>query len=225
MAHNLARWTARTGLGEQVVTTKTPPAAVLLPRRTNHPLGPPPHPASSPELALGNPIQSRPGPTASHSTPGLTAPSATELPTAQPKVPANSRHPGPREFPAVYSLTIPRIAVPADGHRDPVRQLKTVRRPPIYPNGAQAISPAAPSPPFRCPHAVHRWIRAKGGHDAEQRASPHVCPACRRLSDLLGKQLLRTGHATGGRAVGVHQQCGRTHLRSPAGRIGGLLGV
>ena len=60
----------------------------------------------------------------------------------------------------MYSLTIPRIAVPADGHRDPVRQLKTVRRPPIYPNGAQAISPAAPSPPFRCPHAVHRWIRA-----------------------------------------------------------------
>ena len=43
-----------------------------------------------------------------------------------------------------------------------MRQLKTVRRPPIYPNGAQAISPAAPSPPFRCPHAVHRWIRAKG---------------------------------------------------------------
>ena len=59
----------------------------------------------------------------------------------------------------MYSLTIPRIAVPADGHRDPVRQLKTVRRPPIYPNGAQAISPAAPSPPFRYPHAVHRWIR------------------------------------------------------------------
>ena len=28
-----------------------------------------------------------------------------------------------------------------------MRQLKTVRRPPIYPNGAQAISPAAPSPP------------------------------------------------------------------------------
>ena len=41
-----------------------------------------------------------------------------------------------------------------------MRQLKTVRRPPIYPNGAQAISSAAPSPPFRCPHAVHRWIRA-----------------------------------------------------------------
>ena len=34
--------------------------------------------------------------------------------------------------------------------------LKTVRRPPIYPERAQAISPVAPSPtPFRCPHAVH----------------------------------------------------------------------
>ena len=110
MAHNLARWTARTGLGEQVVTTKTLrrlwffSLAGRITRSARR------HPASSPELALGNPIQSRPGPTASHSTPGLTALSATELPTAQPKVPANSRHPGPREFPAVYSLTIPRIA-------------------------------------------------------------------------------------------------------------------
>ena len=49
----------------------------------------------------------------------------------------------------------------ADGHRGPVRRLKTLRRPPIYPNGAQAISPVAPSPPFPCSHAVHRWIRAK----------------------------------------------------------------
>ena len=36
-------------------------------------------------------------------------------------------------------------------------RLKTIRRPPIYPNGAQAISPVAPSSPFRCPHAVHRY--------------------------------------------------------------------
>ena len=105
----------------------------------------------------------------------MTAPSATELPTAQPKVPANSRHPGPREFPAVYSLTIPRIAVPADGYRDPVRQLKTVRRPPIYPNGAQAISPAAPSPPFRCPHAVHRWIRGYVVIDTLDSSTPLRC--------------------------------------------------
>ena len=38
-----------------------PPAAVLLPRRTAHPLGAPPHFTSSPALALGSPVQSRPG--------------------------------------------------------------------------------------------------------------------------------------------------------------------
>ena len=162
MAHNLARWTARTGLGEQMVTTQDPPSAVLLPRRTNHPLGPPPHPASSPELALGNPIQSRPGPTASHSTPrpdGAVGDRATHRTTEDPRKlapPWSARVPC-----CVFSHHPAHRAVPADGHRAPVRQLKTVRRPPIYPNGAQAISPAAPSPPFRCPHAVHRWIRGK----------------------------------------------------------------
>ena len=38
MAHNLARWTARIGLGEQTATTKP---AVLLPGRTAHTLSPP----------------------------------------------------------------------------------------------------------------------------------------------------------------------------------------
>ena len=42
--------------------------------RTDHPLGTPIDPASSPTLALGGPVQPRPGPTASHSTPSLTAP-------------------------------------------------------------------------------------------------------------------------------------------------------
>ena len=42
--------------------------------RTDHPLGTPIDPASSPALALGNPVQPRPGPTASHSTPSLTEP-------------------------------------------------------------------------------------------------------------------------------------------------------
>ena len=41
MAHNLARWTARIGLGEQIVTTKTLRRLCL--GRT--PLGTPPHPA------------------------------------------------------------------------------------------------------------------------------------------------------------------------------------
>ena len=50
-----------------------PQTTGLRPGRTHHPLGTPPHPASAPALALGNPVQSRPGTAASHSTPSLTA--------------------------------------------------------------------------------------------------------------------------------------------------------
>ena len=103
MAHNLARWTARLGLGEQIVTTKTLRRRFfsLAGRLTRS--APPPHSASPPALALGNPVQPRPGPAASHSIPGLTAPSATDPPTGQPKVPANSCQPGPGWFLAVSS--------------------------------------------------------------------------------------------------------------------------
>ena len=73
MAHNLARWTARIGLGEQIVTTKTLRRRFFALAGRINPLGTPPHPASSPALALGNPVQSRLGPAASHSTPSLTA--------------------------------------------------------------------------------------------------------------------------------------------------------
>ena len=51
-----------------------PPTTLLLPRRTVHPLGAPPHFASSPALALGNPVQWRPGAVARPATPSLTAP-------------------------------------------------------------------------------------------------------------------------------------------------------
>ena len=45
------------------------------------------------------------------------------------------------------------------GRGGPVRGLKTDTGPPLP--QPQAISPVAPSPtPFRCPHALHRWIRA-----------------------------------------------------------------
>ncbi len=73
MAHNLDRWTARLGLGEQVVTNKTLRRRFFAPGRTAHPFGPPPHPASAPGLALGKPVQSRPGETARPATPYLTA--------------------------------------------------------------------------------------------------------------------------------------------------------
>ena len=73
MAHNLARWTARIGLGERTVITKTLRRRVfaLVGRITRSARRL--HFASPPALALGNPVQSRLGPAASHSIPGLTA--------------------------------------------------------------------------------------------------------------------------------------------------------
>ena len=107
MAHNLARWTARIGLGEQIATTKTLRRRVFASGGTDHPLGAPPHFASPPALALGNPVQSRLGPAASHSIPGLTA--SLQL-TQRPR---NLAPPRSRESPAAYPLAIPRIATPA----------------------------------------------------------------------------------------------------------------
>ena len=60
IAHNLARWTARIGLGEQIVTTKTLRRRFFSMVRKAHPLGAPPHFASAPALALGSPVQWRP---------------------------------------------------------------------------------------------------------------------------------------------------------------------
>ena len=51
-----------------------PPAMLLLPGRTAHPIGAPPHPASAPALALGSPVQSRPLSDASRSISCLTLP-------------------------------------------------------------------------------------------------------------------------------------------------------
>ena len=59
IAHNLARWTARIGLGEQIVTTKT-----LRRRFFSWPEGSPARRAASlcicPSVALGSPVQWRP---------------------------------------------------------------------------------------------------------------------------------------------------------------------
>ena len=74
IAHNLARWTARIGLGEQLVTTKTLRRRFFSLTGRLHPLGAPPHPASAPGLALGEPVQSRPGTIPRAASPVLTAP-------------------------------------------------------------------------------------------------------------------------------------------------------
>ena len=108
MAHNLARWTARIGLAERTVTTKT------LRRRVFAlvGLGAPPYPASSPALALGNPVHSRHGPAASHSTPRLTASlQLTQLPGATPV----------RESSLLRILSPSRAAAPAEGRSEHLR--------------------------------------------------------------------------------------------------------
>ena len=122
LAHNLARWAARIGLGEQVVTTKTlrrrffslagrltrsaRRLTLHLPQRWPW--------AQQATLALAR-LRAIP-------TPSLTALSATD-PT-----PPNSRPPGPRVHPAASDLTITRFPASLDRSPGPVRLLKTLCR-------------------------------------------------------------------------------------------------
>ena len=100
MAHNLARWTARIGPGSADRDHQDPQTTGLCLGRTDHPLGTPIDPASSPALALGGAVQPRPGPTASHSTPSLqlTQRPRNLAPPRSARVPCcvSSRHPAHR---------------------------------------------------------------------------------------------------------------------------------
>ena len=134
------------------------PAATLLPGRTAHPLGPPPHFASSPALALGSPVHSRPG-----KAPILTTPCLTPLSATGP-TPPNSRPPGPRVHPVASDLNY--HAVP-HVHR-PLSRLCAATENPlprhIGPNGGQGFSlvgsliPTCPAftPPI-CGFGLELW--------------------------------------------------------------------
>ena len=74
MAHNPGPLDSPHRLGRADRDHQDPQTTGLRPGRTAHPLGTPPYPASATALALGNPVQPRLGPVASHSTHGLTAP-------------------------------------------------------------------------------------------------------------------------------------------------------
>ena len=150
MAHNIARWTARIGLGEQVVTTKTLRSAVLLPGRTDHPLGAPPHTASATALALGSPVRSCPGPIARppHSLPD--GGGGNRPPSGQPNVPANSRQSGLR---VPLAASSPRyLALTNIRRRSQILTAATEdrHRPPSTPNRARTIALHCPYRPFRC---------------------------------------------------------------------------
>ena len=132
-----------------------PPAPVLLSRRTAHPQGTPPHPASAPTMALGKSVRSCPGPFASPATPVLTSSPAigvptSPLPTGQPKIP---QHLAP-DRPASFSCCILSLSEWLDtttaGH---------LPTPKIQNLPGQSLL-QVPYPPLR--HLYHpvRWIRA-----------------------------------------------------------------
>ena len=121
----------------------------------------------------------------------MTAPSATELPTAQPNVPANSRHPGPRAVPSVSSVLILPPGPIVDRHRRPQERLQAARRPPAYPNQARIIAPVTPSHPSAVltpSTCMNRWIRAYTPFQTKPDAAP-VRLIVRRVKPTPGSQL------------------------------------
>ena len=162
LAHNLARWTAhRSGRGGG--DHQDPPAALLLPGRTAHPLGPPPHFASATGLALGNPVHSRPGSIASPAIACLTAPTAPDTSTRLLNHPTESHRPGPR----LSSLACcPADPAPAPLPRTAIGATNSNQRPPPAPVIGIERGPSRPTALTPCSNpkaAPHRWIRAKGG--------------------------------------------------------------
>ena len=146
MAHNLARWTARICLGQQIATTKTLRRRVfaLAGRLTR----------SARRLTLHLPqrwpweaqVRSRPGPAARLAIPCLMAPSATHPPTAQPNVLANSRQSGLR---VPLAASSPRYLALTDIRRRSQSlpaATEDRHRPSSTPNRARTIAPCLSSP-------------------------------------------------------------------------------
>ena len=100
----------------------------------------------SPALALGNPVQLRPGPTVSHFIPSLTAPSATDPRTGQPKVPADSRQPGARWSSTAYC---------------PANLAQRRHRPYLLESSPDRRAPIPFTSCSNAKAASFRWIRAK----------------------------------------------------------------
>ena len=147
IAHNLARWTARLGLGEGIVTTRT------LRRRYFALAGRLTHSARRwtlhlpKRLALGWPVGSRPRATTGATAPGLTpAHSASPAPRLAPACPRTPRAPS-RTRPQR-----PRAAL-SDG--------SSLRPAPGTPRRTPAHPPNSPPARHPAPSSFDRWIRAK----------------------------------------------------------------
>ena len=162
MAHNLARWTARIGLGQQIVTTR-PSDDGSSPWPDGSPARHATSPCIFPSAAHGKPSSAapRPGCEPFHSQPDGARPL---LAPSQPNVPANSRHPGPRAPLAVSYPTISLATATVGRHRRPQKRLQTARQPPVYSNSSpdhRACNSLIPPSAVLTPSIrVHRWIRA-----------------------------------------------------------------
>ena len=143
-----------------------PQAALLLSGRTAHPLGPPPHFASSPALALGKPVQSRPGETARPPTPFLTAP---DRPPDYPQAWLSRARLGP----ACLLLPSAQLISPSAttfGRQQPLSAALTLRtQPNLYGSRLCSLFPEPLIPALTGATASLRWIRAK----AETLNAPH----------------------------------------------------
>ena len=155
MAHNLARWTARIGLGQQIVTTKTLRRRVfaLAGRITR----------SARRLTLHLPrrwpweeqFSRAPGPAASHSTPSLTVPSATD-PTSPPT--ERPRKLAPAQSASASCRVLSRHLPHHSHYKPPSAPPKTPATAANLPSTrirARTIASVTSSPSSQCPHAVH----------------------------------------------------------------------
>ena len=162
IAHNLARWTARIGLGEQIVTTKTLrrrffSLAGRLTRSARRLT-----PALASALALGGPVHWRPDPVAHPAASLLTAALLTVAPatgTPRPSLFTNQSKISPTRAARIGQ----RGCLVAFGHcmsGSPHRQQACYWPRPSHIRRGGPLSTPVMSCSQRPPHSV-RWIRAK----------------------------------------------------------------
>ena len=150
MAHNLARWTARIGLGEQIVATKTLRRRFFSIAGRLTPLGAPPHTALASALALGGPVHWRPDPVAHPAASLLTVAPATGPPssplfTSQSKIsPTRAARIGQRECLAAYGHCMSGSPSPTTGHYWP--RPSHIRRVGLLSIPVMSCSSALPTP-------------------------------------------------------------------------------
>ena len=151
IAHNLDRWTARIGLGEQIVTTTKTLRRRFFALAGRHTRKARRSPYIPPQLALGKPIRQSPGEAARPATPCLTAsdPSAGLLNRL-----ADPRRPVPDGLRLRFALIIAPYAA-TTGRQHPLDMAATPRTQPIhwsqslttpFPPLSALVRPARPIP-------------------------------------------------------------------------------